>query len=263
MMINKKTLYILALATLLTTACVPVVLVGAGATAGATLARDGRTLQAMNDDTNIEFEANQKIKSAKLTDTDTHITVTSYNYVVLLTGEVPSDAVRAKAESMVQNIPKVRRVYNMLQVTPVIGALQLTDDATIYTNIRARMLVTSNLNASDFKWVVENKVVFLMGYADKAETQTAIDVIRNSAGVSRVINLVQIPDEFHLPPQSQSPAANVTVSSPSSSSSPVTGTSSNSPPAPLASPPPSTTAPAQNGVNTGAVPEPAQISPTA
>ena len=204
----KKTLFTLSLLTLITTACVPVLLVGAGAGASATLARDSRSLQTINDDTSIQFQANQKLQADQPLYLQSHLTVTSFKNVVLLTGETASDALRAKAESLVQSVPKVRRVYNMIQVAPEIGPLQVSNDATIYANIRTRMLVTSNVNASDFKWVVENKIVYLMGYASHEETRVALDVISNSAGVTRVINLVQYSDDKNVPPQMQSPAVN-------------------------------------------------------
>ncbi|MCD6046874.1 MAG: hypothetical protein K0S08_521 [Gammaproteobacteria bacterium] len=189
----KKTLITIVLLSGLTTGCLaPVALVGAGAVAGASLARDSRSLQTVSDDTNIEFEAMQKLRADQTLFQASNISVTSFNYVVLLTGQVPSDAARAKAESIVQAIPRVQRVYNMLKVAPKVGMIQEMNDASISTNIKARMTVTNNLNSNNFKYVTVNKVVYLMGYASREQTNIALDVIRNSAGVNRVVNLVQI-----------------------------------------------------------------------
>ncbi|MBM3886987.1 BON domain-containing protein, partial [Candidatus Dependentiae bacterium] len=191
----KKIFFACSLLTLTLTACVPVVLVGAGAVAGTSLARDSRSLQTISDDTDIQFQAAQKIQQNKLTATGTNINVTSFNYVVLLTGQVASAEVRTEAETLVQSVPKVRRVYNKIEIAPQIGMIQKANDASISTNIKGRMLVTNNLNTNNFKYVVENKVVYLMGYATREETQVALDVIRNSAGVKRVVNLVQLEDQ--------------------------------------------------------------------
>ena len=191
----KKTLLAFMVTTSLLTACVPVVLVGAGTAAGAALGRDSRTLQTISDDTNIQFQANQKLASNPQTAQGTSITVTSFNRIVMLTGEVPSDAVRVAAEADVQKIPKVRRVYNLLKVSPQIGLIQLGDDARISTNIKARMAVAADLNSDNFKYVVNDRVVYLMGLATHAQAKLALDVIRNSSGVTKVVNLVEYSDD--------------------------------------------------------------------
>lgn len=190
----KKSLASLLVLSVLTTACVPVALVGAGAAVGGRIASDSRSLQTMSDDSAIKYDAEQKIQSDANLTKNSSITVTVFNRVVLLTGQVPSDAMKVKAESLVQTVPNIRRVYNQLHVAPIVGMIQTADDATISANINARMMVTSNLNSNNFKYVVENKVVYLMGYASREQTNMAIKVIRNSSGVKRVVNLVEYDD---------------------------------------------------------------------
>ena len=177
------------------TACFPAILVGAGTATGAALGRDSRTLQTMSDDVDIQFQINQKLNANTLTAQGDNINVASFNYIVLLAGQVPSAAVKAKAEEIAQAVPKVRRVYNLLNIAPVEGIIQLGDDSRISANIKTRMTFTSGLNSNNFKIIVENSVVYLMGYADKNQTESALNVIRNSSGVKRVINLVENLDE--------------------------------------------------------------------
>lgn len=187
----KKILLALTLITLLETACVPTMLVGGGAVTGAAIGRDSRSLQTMSDDVDIEFQASQKLKDDPMTAKGTHINVTSFNHIVLLTGQVPSDAVRARAEADVQSIAKVRRVYNLLKVAPIEGIMQLGDDSRIAANVKARMTLASNLNSNNFKVVVENKVVYLMGYTTREQADLALNVVRNSSGVERLVNLIE------------------------------------------------------------------------
>jgi osmotically-inducible protein OsmY len=218
----KKTLFAVTIISVLITGCFPVVLVGAGAAGVAAIATDSRSLQTISDDTNIQHEASQKLKTEPAFAEGSDITVTSFNYVVLLTGQVPSDALRVKAEQIVQGVPRIRRVYNMIQVAPVQGNLQAMDDATISTNIKARMTVTSNLNSNNFKFVVENKVAYLMGYATHEQAKLALDVVRNSSGVAKVVNLVQYSDD--------APAASTTTAD--TSSAPVTSPAATTPATP-------------------------------
>jgi osmotically-inducible protein OsmY len=176
----------------LLTACLPVMLVGAGAGAGTMLGRDSRSLQTISDDSDIQYQVQQAINRDEALKKQANISDISFNHIVLLVGQAPSEAMRRQAESLAQQVPKVRRVYNQIQVAPNIGAIQLADDATVSTNIKARLAVTSNINSNDFKYTVENKVVYLMGLSDKAQLQRVTDVIRNSSGVKKLVTLVEI-----------------------------------------------------------------------
>jgi osmotically-inducible protein OsmY len=206
-MFHYKNFIFLAAISCFATACIPVAIVGAGAAAGTSLARDSRSLQTISDDTNIQFQLNQAIETNKALTDQASISTLTFNRVVLLVGQVPSEALRVKAEHLAQQIPKVRRVYNQIQVAPDIGAIQAADDATISANIKARMMVTSNLNSDNFKYLVDNKVVYLMGLASREQTNIVVDVIRNSSGVKKVVTLVEIDNTY-----GDAPSASTTTS---------------------------------------------------
>src|SRR5438046_9243098 len=74
-------------------ACIDALIVG-GVTTGVVLAADRRQAEVMFTDQRIEFTAGSRIGDASKG--RGHVNVTSYNYTVLLTGEVPS--AQAKAE---------------------------------------------------------------------------------------------------------------------------------------------------------------------
>jgi len=235
----KKILIILTLVSLLETGCVPAMLVGSGA-AGAAIGRDSRSLQTMSDDVDIEFQSSQKLHNDRLTANGTNISVTSFNRVVLLVGQVPSEAVRARAEADVQAVPKVRRVYNLLKIAPQEGILQLGNDSSIEANVKARMTLASHLNSNNFIVVVEDKVVYLMCYTTREQTDIALNVIRNSSGVERLINLVEYKATDNVPSDKAKPVQ--VENAPTSQS--VTYHED-----------------AANGVVTAAVPEPLKMEP--
>ena len=185
-------LFFIAAFSLSTTACLPMVLLGAGAATGTALGRDSRSLQTISDDADAQFQVNQALRKDPAIHDQANISPLVFNHIVLLVGEAPSEALRAKAEQLAQKIPKIRRVYNQIQIAPNVGTIQLANDATISTNIKARMAVTSNLNSNDFTYIVENKVVYLMGLASPEETRIATEVIRNSSGVKKLVTLVEI-----------------------------------------------------------------------
>src|SRR5262245_28719770 len=94
-------------------ACAPLVVGGAAAT-GYMMSEDRRTVGTITDDQTIETRA-----SSRIGDTvkgSTHVNVTSYNGIVLLTGEVPDAASREQAGRIAQSVEKVRSLYNELAV---------------------------------------------------------------------------------------------------------------------------------------------------
>ena len=75
-----------------------------------------RTWGATIDDEQIETLALVNLGKASRALDDAHINITSFNGVVLLTGEVYSNELRALAGTTVGKINRVRQVYNELQV---------------------------------------------------------------------------------------------------------------------------------------------------
>src|SRR5664279_1090410 len=94
------------------TACAPVV-VAAGVGAGVMVATDRRTTAAQVDDESIELriasEADRRWSGA-------HLNATSFNGIVLLTGEAPSTAVQDEIATSVKGLEHVRMVQNEMTV---------------------------------------------------------------------------------------------------------------------------------------------------
>jgi len=84
-------------------ACVDALIIGGVAT-GVVLAADRRQAEVMYTDQRIEFAAGSRIGEA-LKDQG-HVSVTSYNYTVLVTGEVPTAQAKAEVEKIVSEIPR-------------------------------------------------------------------------------------------------------------------------------------------------------------
>ena len=85
--------------------------------ARAAVATDRRSTGAQLDDEVIEdkttFAINERFKG------EFHVNVTSFNGIVLLTGEVPAEAAKTEIGELVRTTPKVRAVQNELFVGPV------------------------------------------------------------------------------------------------------------------------------------------------
>ncbi len=168
--------------------CFPVVAAGVGTGVFATL--DRRTLGTQTEDESIEWKAGSRVGD-KLKDRG-HFNFTSYNRKVLLTGEVASEDVKAEAERIVAGIANVQGVYNELIVGASSSLTERSNDAFITSKVKSRSVDAGKFNPLHVKVVTEAGTVFLLGMLTQAEADAAIQVARTTAGVKKVVPLLEI-----------------------------------------------------------------------
>ena len=88
----------------------------AGGAAAVISATDRRTTGAQLDDENVEIKAAASIR-ADAALRDTHLNITSFNGIVLLTGEAPTAEQRDQVLATVRAIRGVRRIVNEMART--------------------------------------------------------------------------------------------------------------------------------------------------
>ena len=178
-----------------------------GAVVGGMVATDRRTTGAQVDDQNIELRAANNL-SATFGDR-AHLTVTSYNAQVLLTGEVPTAPDKQLAEQIVSRVPSVRAVVNELAVMPNATIEQRSSDSLITAQIKAAMVDTADIFANLFKVVTERGTVYMMGRVTRKEADKATETVRGVGGVKRVVRVLEIVSEAELypAPSPQAPAS--------------------------------------------------------
>lgn len=173
--------------------CVEAVIVG-GVAAGVMMAADRRQTEVMFSDQGIEFSVGSRIDDALKG--QGHVNVTSYNYTVLLTGEVPTTQARADAEKAASEVPKVKTVVNELQVTGTSSAASRSNDAYITSKVKSNFLGNGKFKPTDVKVVTEASVVYLLGLVTHEEADAATEVTRGTAGVQKVVRVF----EYITPP---------------------------------------------------------------
>lgn len=164
---------------------------GAGVAGGASVANDNRSFQTMTDDQNIEFTASSEIKASPTLNYNTHITVVSFDHVVLIAGQVPGNSIRQRVSALVEALPKVSRVYNELEIAPPTSMLIRSNDTWITTKVKSQMIAAKDLNSGQIKVVTENGTVFLMGIVTPRQSRLAADVARQVDGVRKVVTLFE------------------------------------------------------------------------
>ncbi len=185
------TLLLMLAGTGLLTACAPVIV--GGAATGAVVATDTRTTGAFIDDEGIEVKASLAISDDPSLK-DVHINVTSINGVVLLTGEAPTEAQRAKILEHVRTVPRVRRTVNEIRIAPPTAYSSRMSDTLLTTKVKAKMLGEEKLDSIRIKVVTEYGVVYLMGVAKKGEAELAAELASQVGGVQKVVKLFEYQD---------------------------------------------------------------------
>lgn len=193
--LRAATLVAALAAALLLSACAQLLISGAsmGATAMYT---DRRTPAVQIEDQTVEFKASSRVH-------DTigergHVTVTSFNRVVLITGEVQADADRAAVEQAVARVEGVRSTVNDLAVMPVAAASTRMNDLLLVGKIKATYIDAKDLQVNAFKVVVNRGTVYLMGRVTEREAVRATSLARRIDGVQRVVRAFHIVSDAEL-----------------------------------------------------------------
>ena len=153
-----------------------------------------RTWGSAIDDEQIETLALVNLGKASHALDDAHINVTSYNGVVLLSGEVSNNEQRELAGKTVGKINRVRQVYNELQVQDKTSFFSRTHDSWLTSKIKSKLLANSDIDSGRIKVVTEDNTVFMMGLLTSAEADQAVKVIRDTDGVQKIVKVFEYID---------------------------------------------------------------------
>lgn len=176
-------------------ACAPL-LIGGAIWGGTMVVTDRRTSGTQLDDQSIELKSIRRISDV-IGDRG-HVNVTSYSRLVLLTGEVPTEADKAAVEQAVARIDNVRSIVNELTLTSPSSLSGRSNDTLLTSKVKASMVDAKDIQANAFKVVTERSVVYLMGRVSERESDRAADVARGVSGVQKVVKVFEVVTEGEL-----------------------------------------------------------------
>ncbi len=176
-------------------ACAPVV-VGGAMVGSALLASDRRTAGAQVEDEGLEVKAAARVR--ELLSDQAHVNVTSYNRVVLITGEVPRAEDKVTVEQAVRRLEGVNSIVNDLAVMPASGLKDRSLDSILSARVKASFIDAKDLISTSFKVTTERGVVYLMGRVTEREANRASEVARGVSGVAKVVRVFDILTEDQL-----------------------------------------------------------------
>ena len=162
-----------------------------GAATGAAVAHDTRSAGTMLEDQTIEVAAKEQLYHDVTLEKKIHINVTSYNHIVLLTGEVLSQAALDHAIDIVRHIDKVKRIHNELAIADLSSFQDRSQDTWITTKVKSKMLGEKDFDSTRIKVVTERGSVYLMGIVTPEQANQAAEIARHVEDVKRVVKLFE------------------------------------------------------------------------
>lgn len=188
---NLFSLFAICITVLILQGCAAAVVGGAAATAA--VAHDRRTTGTIVEDQSIELKVYDLLSKDEQFKQQSSIHITSYNMVVLLTGQAARQDLIKRAEQLASGVDRVRRVVNEIELGSTSTLVENSRDVALTTEVKVRL---ARIDIPDFdplriKVVTERGVVFLLGLITKQEADAVTDVVRHISGVRRVVRVFE------------------------------------------------------------------------
>lgn len=153
---------------------------------------DRRTVGEYIDDSAIEVTLKKYLVEDKQRRSEAHVNGTSWNGILLLTGEVQSEARKQEIVSFANNrIQGVRQVVDETRVSGKTGLLSRASDSWITAKVKTNLATKMGADANRIKVVTEYGNVYLMGIVTQEEATRATDITRSIRGVVRVVRVFE------------------------------------------------------------------------
>ena len=153
-----------------------------------------RTPGSMIDDEALEKVVEREIRKSDAEFKTAHLVIVSYGGIVLLIGQVSTEELKAKAQTVTQGIAKVRRVHNEIGVGGPISYVARSNDGWLTTKVKGKLIAADNVPGRKVKVQTENGVVYLMGFLTRAEADAAVEATASVYGVQQIVRVFEYLD---------------------------------------------------------------------
>lgn len=110
---------------------------------------------------------------------------------VLLSGQVRTEAERAKIVDIATKTASVEEVYNQIRLGAPISFERASKDSWLTTKVKTSILNLKDIEPLKIKVITENAEVFLIGKVTKAEGNKLAEAARYVVGVDKVITVFE------------------------------------------------------------------------
>ena len=161
------------------------------------LLKDRRPHNIIASDTDIETDAYEELNDDNDIKQYSHINVNAYNGAVLLTGEAPTEELKAKIIAAVQVISNVKRVHDHIEIADPSDPTSQSNDKAITKRTKKALTQIKSMHDFDpntIKVITENSVVYLMGLVQRDEGKVVINVTKLQPGIKQIITVFEYLD---------------------------------------------------------------------
>lgn len=148
-----------------------------------------RTEGTKVEDQSIETKIDHNLGATDARLADARISVDSFNGIVLLTGQVPSQELKAMAGEVANQVRNVREVHNELTIAANLPASQRLQDTWITTKVRTTLATQGPVDVNRLHVVTENGSVYLMGIVTRAEADRIVNMASSAGGMQRIVKV--------------------------------------------------------------------------
>ncbi|APE29802.1 transporter [Halomonas aestuarii] len=148
-----------------------------------------RTFGTQVEDESIETKIAHNLGQTDARLGDARINVDSFNGVVLLTGQVPSEELQQKAEQVAGQVRNVREVHNELTVAANLPASQRLADTWLRTRINTALVANQEIDSGRVQVITENSSVYLMGIVNRNEAERIVQAVAAVGGMQRIVKV--------------------------------------------------------------------------
>ena len=167
-----------------------IILVTTAAVSAIDVIRDRREIGTVWDDNKMELSLRQSISKNEQID-NSNVSVTAFNGIALLTGEVPDQRAIDQILDLAKSHPDASQVINRIELAGKTNLNSRANDSWITGRVKSAMLTSGTIDATKIKVVTERANVYLMGLVSRSEAEAAVAITRSVPGVVRVIKVFE------------------------------------------------------------------------
>ncbi|MFG1497659.1 BON domain-containing protein [Saccharospirillum sp. HFRX-1] len=150
---------------------------------------EGRSMGEVIDDNSLTARLEVNLEKAAPGLKEGRVKVHSNAGIVLLVGQVASEALVRQASEVVRRDPAVKAVHNHLTVQESLSAGVRANDSWLAVKVRSRMFTRDNFPSSHVDVIVEEGIVYLMGRVSENTARQAAQIATEVNGVQRVVTV--------------------------------------------------------------------------
>lgn len=155
---------------------------------------EARTPGNFIDDEAIETLVVRQMRKSDEGLKNAHLSVVSYNGIVLLLGQVDNEVLKRKALDAATNIRKARTIHNEIEVSGPISRVARSNDSWLTSKVKSRLIGRRDIRGGRIKVVTENSIVYLMGLVTRDHAEKAVAVAQKVFGVQKIVKVFEYID---------------------------------------------------------------------